>query len=346
MGHCWSSKLCISNWNASLLCHIWAKIYQYWHRMYWYRSLYADRLKDAAAATPSTSVNPLLRHPSPHYGQLPTVEPLPSTSASAKLTQRAVSVSTATKKILPGLYSDLLDALKALKPNSVEAEDALHEIQKGEHGIWKLHHHEQLCCYMRCFSTTGANWSVSMINVFSRSHCISLNIILWIMQGHFRKTNLNRPGFIVEPKSVGILATASKYTTISALLAGPTAHDTLDLLQSSRCGTHGTPRSICPAMNQIGVQCWRMISCKLSCSICLSAFSLGLMTNKGEFFLSLKHLNTVSIVHIHHLNHVICAPCSDRPQEHEEIWLACHSIGCCWETCFAEWRFNHEWYVL
>lgn len=74
----------------------------------------------------------------------PTVEPHPSTSASAKSTQRAVSVSAATKKTLPGLYSDLSDALKALKPNSVEAEDALHEIQKGEHGIWKLNHHEQL----------------------------------------------------------------------------------------------------------------------------------------------------------------------------------------------------------
>lgn len=155
------------------------------------------------------------------------------------------------------------------------------------------------------------------------------------MQGHFRERDQleDHPGLLSSQSLLVLLQQEANTTSISMSLAGHVAHDTLDLLLSSRCGTLGMPKSTSPAMNQIRVQWRRMISCKLLCSASYLPFSLGLILTK--IFLSLKRLNTVSIVHIHHLNHINIT-CSDRPQEHEEIWLACHSIGCCWETCFAE----------
>ena len=52
---------------------------------------------------------------------------------------------------MPGLYGDLLDALKALRPSTVEAGNVFQDIHTGEHSIWKLHHHEQLLLLYEAF---------------------------------------------------------------------------------------------------------------------------------------------------------------------------------------------------
>jgi len=138
-----------------------------------------------------------------------------------------------------------------------------------------------LCC-MRCFSISGMNWSVSVINVFSGLIGLvgAWILLLWIIQGLFRKTNQNHPVSLSSQSLLGSSQLPANHTTISTLLAGPMAHDTLDLLQNSKWGIHGMPRSICPMTTQIGVQCWQRISCKLSCSIFYQLFSLGLMTTE------------------------------------------------------------------
>ena len=178
-------------------------------------------------------------------------------------------------QLLPGLHSDVLDALKALKPNSIEAEDTLHAIHTGLHRIWRLDHHEQLSLLykvfqhqwlrtriqcidaggsqcatlicvpsyllynMVCYMTVPGlyacvNCSVSVITVSLVSLGWSLNIIIMNNVGPFQKDQLKSPCFIVKPKSVGILATASKSSHHFHLLAGPMAHVTLGLLQNSK----------------------------------------------------------------------------------------------------------------
>jgi hypothetical protein len=103
-------------------------------------------LKDAAAQQPPPPIP---------YSSIPpivtgsTVKPLPSTTA--KSTRRAASISTAPKNTVPGLHGDLLDALKALKPSTAEAQDVFDDIHNGEHGIWKLNHREQLSLLYEAF---------------------------------------------------------------------------------------------------------------------------------------------------------------------------------------------------
>lgn len=180
-----------------------------------HRSLYADRLKGPAQQPPPPSI-PYSTAPVP-YSTTPVVAGSTVGPCRAKSTQRAASVSAGQKRITPGLYSDLFDALTALKPNTVEAEDVLHSIHKGEHDIWKLHDQEKLSLVYDVFQH---HWCelIGECDQYFLSGLILLfywilNMIIMNDAGNFQRDRAagRSPRFIVEPKSVGILATASKY---------------------------------------------------------------------------------------------------------------------------------------